>query len=235
MTPGLPHRSSNERWRSASGSFTALSFLYSTWSLKKSDEVVVFTYRPLCEEWWDISLFSNPTHRIKHFSDWILCFAPKFCSQSVGLWLSGHLDSSFEWMNDHFSKSFHKLVGIVNTPSSETRHRGAWAAAAAQTKTSPTQNRANPKFLPTLSLQMALFPDTIFIVSRVGGDGNRWCLRCQMCLSSATPSSSNSSWESAAGLLAGTCPPFRPPKPDPAPPALVFWEVKPGFPRFHSL
>lgn len=32
-------------------------------------------------------------------------------------------------------------------------------------------NGAAPRFLPTLSLQMALFSDTIFIVSAVGGDG----------------------------------------------------------------
>lgn len=32
-------------------------------------------------------------------------------------------------------------------------------------------NGAAPRFLPTPSLQMALFSDTIFIVSAVGGDG----------------------------------------------------------------
>lgn len=39
-------------------------------------------------------------------------------------------------------------------------------------------NGAAPRSRPTLSLQMALFSDTLFIVSAVGGDGNHCCGRC---------------------------------------------------------
>lgn len=47
-------------------------------------------------------------------------------------------------------------------------------------------NWATPGVLPTLSLQMALFPDTIFIVRGVGGDGNHCAADAKKVLYSTT-------------------------------------------------
>lgn len=87
-------------------------------------------------------------------------------------------------------------------------------------------NGAAPRSRPTLPLQMALFSDTLFIVSAVGGDGNHCCGRCRVFLGFVFFFFYCTQRPSAA---AGTCGPSRPP----SAPAHIFWEVKPGFPRFH--
>ncbi|KAG8007158.1 hypothetical protein GBF38_023325, partial [Nibea albiflora] len=74
-------------------------------------------------------------------------------------------------------------------------------------------NGATPEFLPTLSLQMALFADTIFIVSGVGGDGNHCYSRRQAVLYSTTLIDGR---ESVAVSCQGPPPP-PPPPPPPSP------------------
>lgn len=57
-------------------------------------------------------------------------------------------------------------------------------------------NWATPEFVPTQSLQMALFSDTIFIVSGVGGDGNHCHSKRQVVLSSPTLINCRVCWSS---------------------------------------